>query len=167
MIDREDTTCRDLYLDLLKKCLVNSIYEHAPAPIFIDGKTSQYSSERRSAGRDWPTKAHTMIGLHRLNNLHSLAQRVLEEGIEGDFLEAGVWRGGATIFMRGFLKAYAVKDKLVWVADSFCGFPPSDKIPLGVILLPSSAQWLTGLKRGILSGKRRWRHCGPGRHGKM
>jgi len=128
MIDREDTTCRDLYLDLLKKCLVNSIYEDAPAPIFIDGKTtSQYSSERRRAGRDWPTKAHTMIGLHRLNNLHCLAKRVLEEGIEGDFLEAGVWRGGATIFMRGLLKAYAVKDRVVWVADSFCGFPPSDK----------------------------------------
>jgi hypothetical protein len=129
IIDREDTNCRDLYLDLLKKCLVNSIYEDTPAPVFIDGKfTSQYSRERRSAGRDWPSKAHTMIGLHRLNNLHSLARKVLEEGIEGDFLEAGVWRGGATIFMRGLLKAYAVKDRLVWVADSFCGFPPADKI---------------------------------------
>jgi Macrocin-O-methyltransferase (TylF) len=129
MLDREDTTCRDLYLDLLKKCLVNSIYEDCPAPIFMDGKsTNQYSSQRRSAGRDWPTKAHTMIGLYRLNNLRSVAKKVLEEGIEGDFLEAGVWRGGATIFMRGLLKAYAVRDRLVWVADSFCGFPPPAEI---------------------------------------
>jgi hypothetical protein len=129
MRDREATTCRDLYLDLLKKCLVNSIYEDSPAPVFIDGKpTTHYSRERRSAGRDWPTKAHTMIGLDRLNNLHSLAKKVLEEGIEGDFLEAGVWRGGATIFMRGLLKAYGVRDRLVWVSDSFCGFPPSHMI---------------------------------------
>jgi hypothetical protein len=68
-----------------------------------------------------------MIGLHRLNNLHSLAKKVLEEGVEGDFLEAAVWRGGATIFVRGLLKAYAVKDRLVWVADSFSGFPPPDR----------------------------------------
>jgi len=40
MIDREHTTCRDLYLDLLKKCLINSIYEDTPAPIFIDGKST-------------------------------------------------------------------------------------------------------------------------------
>jgi len=129
MISWENMPGRDLYLDLLKKCLINSIYEDAPAPFFIDGEsTNQYSSERRSAGRDWPTKAHTMIGLHRLNNLQSLAKRVLEDGIEGDFLEAGVWRGGATIFMRGILKAYSVRDRLVWVADSFCGFPPVDKV---------------------------------------
>jgi hypothetical protein len=154
MIDREDTSCRDLYLDLLKKCLVNSIYEDTPAPIFIDGKsTSQYSSERRSTGRDWPTKAHTMIGLQRLNNLHSLAKKVLTEGIEGDFLEAGVWRGGATIFMRGLLKAYAVRDRLVWVADSFCGFPPSDKISSRSY---SSPELLTAINR-IEAGDADWK----------
>ena len=92
--------------DLVEQSL--GVNEDPPAPIFIEGEsTSQYSSERRSTGRDWPTKAHTMIGLHRLNNLHSLAKKVLADGIEGDFLEAGVWRGGATIFMRGLLKAYA------------------------------------------------------------
>ena len=154
MIDRKDTPCRDLYLDLLKKCLVNSIYEDAPAPVFIDGKsTSQYSSETRCAGRDWPTKAHTMIGLHRLNNLHSLAKKVLEEGIEGDFLEAGVWRGGATIFMRGVLKAYEVKDRLVWVADSFCGFPPSDKISSRSYTSPE----LRTATNGIEAGNPEWK----------
>lgn len=43
--------------------------------------------------------------------------------IEGDFIETGVWRGGATIFMRAILKAYDIKDRLIFVADSFEGLP--------------------------------------------
>jgi Macrocin-O-methyltransferase (TylF) len=46
------------------------------------------------------------------------------EGIPGDLLEAGVWRGGACIYMRGILKACGVADRRVWVADSFAGLPP-------------------------------------------
>jgi len=36
---------------------------------------------------------------------------------------SGVWRGGATIFMRAVLKAYGATDRLVWVVDSFEGLP--------------------------------------------
>ena len=52
----------------------------------------------------------------------------------GDFIETGVWRGGACIFMRAILKAYGVTDRSVWVADSFAGVPaPSpDKYPADV-----------------------------------
>jgi len=37
-------------------------------------------------------------------------------------IETGVWRGGATIFMRAILKAHGVTDRTVWVADPFEGF---------------------------------------------
>jgi O-methyltransferase len=37
-----------------------------------------------------------------------------------------VWRGGASIFMRGILKAHGVSDRQVWVADSFEGLPAPD-----------------------------------------
>jgi len=43
--------------------------------------------------------------------------------VPGDFIETGVWRGGATIFMRAILQAYR-SDRTVWVADSFAGLPP-------------------------------------------
>lgn len=108
-----------LYLDLLKRCLTNTIYED---PSF-DGP---FSSEERAVGRDCPRQAHTMIGRARLDNLHALGKDVLGNGTEGDFLEAGVWRGGASIFMRGFLKAYGSRERRVWVADSFEGLPPPD-----------------------------------------
>lgn len=77
-------------------------------------------------GRAWLTPAHTMIGRKRLENIQFCLQRILADGIPGDVIETGVWRGGATIFMRGFLKAHGVTDRTVWAADSFEGLPPPD-----------------------------------------
>jgi hypothetical protein len=81
---------------------------------------------KRSTGKDWPKYAETMIGMQRLDNIQHCAEIVLHENIPGDFIETGVWRGGATIFMRAILKAYGVEDRIVWVADSFAGLPPPD-----------------------------------------
>jgi hypothetical protein len=78
-------------------------------------------------GRIWPKRAHTMIGLRRLDNIQRLMEDVLKRGIPGDFIECGAWRGGATIFMRAILKAYAVTNRQVWVSDSFEGLPPADE----------------------------------------
>jgi hypothetical protein len=77
-------------------------------------------------GRIWPIVAHTMIGLKRLDNLQFCIEEVISNGVTGDLIETGVWRGGATIFMRAVLKAYGVSDRCVWVADSFEGLPPPD-----------------------------------------
>jgi O-methyltransferase len=77
----------------------------------------------RTEGRDWPADADTMIGLTRLDNLQSCIVDVLRRGVAGDLLEAGVWRGGASILMRAVLTAYQDEDRKVWLADSFQGLP--------------------------------------------
>jgi O-methyltransferase len=64
-----------------------------------------------------------MLGLRQLGHMEQCIVDVLREGVPGDLLEAGVWRGGMTIFMRGVLRAYGASDRLVWVADSFAGLP--------------------------------------------
>lgn len=75
---------------------------------------------------------HTMIGRKRLDHLHGCLDTILAEGIPGDVIETGVWRGGATIFMRAHLAAHGVADRTVWVADSFNGLPrPSVKEDIG------------------------------------
>lgn len=68
--------------------------------------------------------AHTMVGRLRLDNLHACLDIVRRENVPGDLIETGVWRGGACIFMRGYLLAHAMADRAVWVADSFDGLPP-------------------------------------------
>jgi O-methyltransferase len=75
--------------------------------------------------RNYTELAHTMIGRPRLNNIQYCIEEVIRSGIPGDFLEAGIWRGGATVFMRGVLAAYDINDRRVWAADSFQGVPPS------------------------------------------
>jgi O-methyltransferase len=73
-----------------------------------------------------PPWALTMIGTRRLDNVESCMRSVLENGVPGDFIETGVWKGGTTIFMRGLLKALGITDRRVYVADSFEGVPPPD-----------------------------------------
>ncbi len=75
-------------------------------------------------GRVWPANAETMIGLRRLDNLEACINTVIKDLIPGDFLEAGIWRGGAGIFMRAALNILGDQERIVWLADSFQGLPP-------------------------------------------
>jgi O-methyltransferase len=77
----------------------------------------------REFGLDWPAHAETMVGLRRLENVQRCVTGVLEDEVPGDLIEAGVWRGGTAIFMRGVLAAFGANGRRVWVADSFAGLP--------------------------------------------
>ncbi len=79
----------------------------------------------RSAGMDWPLQGLSMVGLTRLDDLQSCVESIVRDGVEGDLIEAGTWRGGASILMRATLDALGVEDRTVSVADSFRGFPPA------------------------------------------
>jgi hypothetical protein len=116
----------NLYLDLMKMVLINSIYQDPGAKAILDPqkiKFAPYNHEQRIGGRDWPQLAHTMVGLKRLENIQFCAEDIIKRNVRGDFIETGVWRGGSTIFMRAILKAYDITDRRVWVADSFEGLP--------------------------------------------
>lgn len=89
-------------------------------------KLKYVSAFNRSNGYDWPAQADTMIGMNRLSNIEWCMLEVLRGNIPGDFIETGVWRGGATIFMRAVLKEYGIADRSIWLADSFEGLPPPD-----------------------------------------
>jgi O-methyltransferase len=83
---------------------------------------------------------HSMIGRARMKNIEECLDTVRQDRIRGDLLEAGVWRGGATVFMRGYLAAYDMDDRTVWVADSFEGLPtPRHPADLGFDFSPANA----------------------------
>jgi O-methyltransferase len=118
----DQATPRALYLDLMKRALLNLLYsEH-------EQRLKPFDEDARLEGREWPAMAHTMIGWHRLQNLQSCIEQILADNVPGDLIETGVWRGGAIIFMRAMLKAYDVRDRLVWAADSFQGLPVPDPV---------------------------------------
>jgi hypothetical protein len=117
-----------LYLDLLKRCLTRTLF---PDQRYQNPDTTRplpHSYELRLDGRDWPVEAFTMVGLKRLDCLQTLlTTAVADHGIPGDVVECGVWRGGASIFMRGVLVALGQSSRRGWLFDSFQGLPkPKD-----------------------------------------
>lgn len=138
----------DLYIDLFKKTLTDyhkiGYTEYKPLyknndswqlkfmitldKIFRKNKLAickyaQFDVNKRIEGKDWPANADSMIGLKRLDNIEYCFRQIIKDNIQGDFIETGVWRGGATIFMKALLKSQNINDRLVWVADSFEGLP--------------------------------------------
>lgn len=141
---------RELYLDLMKRtltrlgfgdCLVpyeprrrrfSGRVRHALVmPIqrllarnkLVVARQVHVDPEAREAGRVWPPDAETMVGRARIDNIQHCVSTVIEDGVPGDLIETGVWRGGSCIFMRAILAAYGDTERTVWVADSFQGLP--------------------------------------------
>jgi hypothetical protein len=108
-----------MYIELLKKSLLDSIYGST------DVKGRLASAHEVDNGEYWPARAHTMIGMKRLTNIQECFETVVREKIPGDLIETGVWRGGATILMKGLVK-YHNEPRKVFVADSFEGLPKPD-----------------------------------------
>jgi len=142
----------DLYLELMKKALTCTLWPELPIPLdtfnyvrpplkrfaiscisrILRSKKLQivqarnYTADEREEGKAWPVYADTMIGYKRLDNLQVCVETVIREGVEGDLIETGVWRGGACILMRAILAAYGIEDRKIYVADSFAGLPKPD-----------------------------------------
>ena len=117
---------------LLKNFIKHQIVQYLDSRSYLLVKKNSYDPVAREDGRDWPQMlGYTMIGVKRLDNLQSCIENILANRIPGDFIETGVWRGGATIFMRAMLKHYRITDRLVWVADSFEGLPSPKSITDG------------------------------------
>ena len=137
------------YLDLLKKVLTGYLYDET-AWFLLDPamkpksayesvrqivlrllkKRSLYLVKQRpfdpkqfDEGLQWPLIGYTMVGLKRLDNVQDCIQRVLELDVDGDFVECGVWRGGAAMFAKAVLNLHGASDRTVWLADSFEGMP--------------------------------------------
>lgn len=170
---------RRRYLDLLARALVNLIYpehalrmehllKHGPSGDGIadqrllrdirydDVEAFEGLLEAKREGHVWRGRpqpdAHTMVGLRRLENLERCAARVFAGGVPGDFLEAGVCQGGASIFLRALQVAYDEPQRRTWVADSFEGLPepthPED-VKLGLDFSESKQPWLAASLRAV------------------
>lgn len=70
----------------------------------------------------------TMVGVESLVDLSLQVQQVLACNIPGNFVECGVWRGGASFLIAELLRQAGVTDRKVWLFDSFEGLPPPQEI---------------------------------------
>ena len=144
----------ELYLDLMKKVLTRALIakrmeRHSIRPqgpksrllSRLNGAIARFGLETvrltPSRPEDYLESTHetnnrvedgeTMLGTRQLDQMQDCIADVLARKIPGDLIEAGVWRGGMTIFMRAALAAYQCTDRKVWVADSFAGLPEIER----------------------------------------
>lgn len=61
-------------------------------------------------------KPYSKAGVKRLGNLWDACKRIDDNGIAGDLVECGVWRGGCVMLMR-----LASPHRRVWCFDTFSG----------------------------------------------
>ena len=104
-----------LYINTIKLSITNTFYIQYKA--LIDGS-------------DWPpaglTQAITMVGIRRVDNLQMILEDIIVRGLNGDFIELGVWKGGICILATSIFHAYKQYNRRVFLADSFEGIPPAN-----------------------------------------
>lgn len=61
-----------------------------------------------------------IVGFH---NIYSSIRYVAQRNIPGDFVECGVFLGGASIFAALARDLFGLEDRKVYLYDTFCGFP--------------------------------------------
>ena len=121
------STAGQRYLDLLKRSVNQYLYlggEEALADYYVDA-AERYEHFTWKVPR--PCQPHTVLHRSQLDLLEELLVRLHEQGVPGDVLEAGVWRGGAIVLMRAVVEVYGM-DRTVIAADSFAGIPPNESI---------------------------------------
>ena len=106
-------SCReaDQYFGLLRDTILNRFYKNL-VPI-----------EHSPDWVPWGRYSYSGIGHESLNNLRYCCEDVLTRGVKGEFVEAGIWRGGCVIYM-ALLAQYYGHDRMTWGFDSFEGMPP-------------------------------------------
>ncbi|MGI8876197.1 MAG: TylF/MycF/NovP-related O-methyltransferase [Egibacteraceae bacterium] len=136
---RSDRSTTSLYLDLVRSSVSGAIHadQYAfvadPAELVGPELAEQLQREgvhliRARQPKDrWVVHQVSMVAANSLRHLQRCVEDLIQRGIPGDLIEAGAWRGGASILMRAVLAAHGVRDRRVYVADSFEGLPPPDE----------------------------------------
>jgi O-methyltransferase len=70
----------------------------------------------------------TMTSEARMYSLYLAVKYVVRTGLSGDFVECGVWKGGSAMLMSLTLQSLGVKDRRIYLYDTFEGMSaPTDK----------------------------------------
>jgi hypothetical protein len=73
-------------------------------------------------------REQTMTSIERMYALYTATRYVVANGVVGDFVECGVWRGGSVMLMALTLLRLSRTDRMLRLYDTFAGMtPPSSE----------------------------------------
>jgi len=71
---------------------------------------------------------YTLLSLERLSTLYSLAKKICQEDIPGNFVECGVYKGGSSALLAWVVKHYSRRPRKVYSFDTFSGMPDPTEV---------------------------------------
>jgi hypothetical protein len=92
----------------------------APYPV-------EMSRDEKALFQHVKRNALTMVSDERLFATVLACKHVLDCGVDGDFVECGVWRGGNALLAAGIFKLYGAARK-VYLFDTFSGMTSPDQV---------------------------------------
>lgn len=120
-------TARDAYIDLLKRSVTNYPYLGGDTPFDRFRCVVHYDLPRAQWKIDQLARPITLLTKGQLDLVEQSLLSVVERGVPGDFIEAGIWRGGVIILMRALMRVHDIGDRRIFAADSFAGIPKNTR----------------------------------------
>jgi len=134
------------YLDLLELAVGEHLHGPGLKPLPEHGRRHRWWSPLLNAvalavrrfgvvlclprSHPWPDRGDTMLTPSALRNIRDTLVKCEAEGVVGDYVECGTWRGGSCVYARAVLDALWNATRRVVGCDSFEGLPlPSGKDP--------------------------------------
>jgi hypothetical protein len=118
---------RNAFTDLLKRAITNYHYLGGEGPFEAFRAVTHYDLERAIWKLEPLARPLTLLTKAQLDLIEEAVVSLENRSVPGDYIEAGIWRGGAVVFMRAMLDAYGIEDRKVFAADSFAGIPKNVK----------------------------------------
>ena len=97
----------------------------------------------------------TMTGIERMYALYQAVRHVHAAGIEGDFVECGVWRGGSAMLMAATLMQLHDTSRRLWLYDTFEGMAAAGDADVDYTGTPAA----TSLQQRGLTSFAQWCHA--------
>jgi O-methyltransferase len=114
---------RDAYVDLVKRSVSNYLYLGENTGLSEFNAVAHYDRQKSRWAVGDLSRPTTLLDKGQLDLIEKSVLDLEQRGVPGDYIEAGVWRGGAVILMRALMKAYDIRDRQIIAADSFSGIP--------------------------------------------
>lgn len=123
MHDRSATFVRDAYVELIKRSITNYAYLGGATSFREFSSATHYDAPQGQWLVDPLARPLTLLNRRQLDLIEQSMLTLEAQHVPGDYIEAGVWRGGVIILMNALLRAYGIDSRRILAADSFEGIP--------------------------------------------
>ncbi|MBX9587297.1 MAG: TylF/MycF family methyltransferase [Gammaproteobacteria bacterium] len=113
------------YLELIKNSVLDLLNTRCDKGV-VDTQNKEDAFSDRVFQHVWHGRALSMCTITRLDSMFQFIFNTINNKVDGDIIECGVWRGGCAIYMQAILYILGRLDKKLFLADSYCGLPIPD-----------------------------------------